>query len=66
MQTYYVLLGTGIEFKLTNKLTGTIGMEFQNDRLFNPNRIQDFGGLFGQEEIPLSYSMVLFHVGVIM
>jgi hypothetical protein len=39
-------------------------MEFQNDRLFNPNRIQDFGGLFGQEEIPLSYSMVLFHVGV--
>jgi hypothetical protein len=64
MQIYYVLVGTGIEFKISNKLTGVMGLEFDNDRLLNPNRIQDFGGLFGQEEIPLSYSMVLFHLGV--
>lgn len=64
IQTYYLLVGTGIEFKMGNRLTGIIGVEFDNDRLLNPSRIQDFGGLFGQEIIPLSYSMVLFHFGV--
>ena len=64
MKTYYLLVGTGIEFNISTKLTGVMGVELHNDRLLNPNRIQDFGGLFGQEEIPLAYSMVLFHLGV--
>ncbi|MES2559879.1 MAG: hypothetical protein V4590_09080 [Bacteroidota bacterium] len=64
IQTNYLLLGTGGEFKINGKLIGTIGIEVNNDALLNPKRIQDFGGLFGQDVIPLSYTMISLHFGI--
>ena len=64
IQTYYVHAGVGAEFKIGQRLLGIVGTELNNDWLLNPKRYQDFGGNYRQQQIPLSYSMLLLYIGL--
>jgi hypothetical protein len=53
-----------MEFKVGKRLLGMVGTELNNDWLLNPKRYQDFGGFYRQNQIPLSYSMLLLYIGL--
>lgn len=64
IQTYFLVIGTGVEIKFNSQLKGTVGLEVNNDMFLNPKRYQDFGGFFSQNQIPLNYNSILAHVGI--
>ena len=64
ISTYYLLLGLSTVYKINEKISGTFGIEGTNDFMLNPKRLQDFGGFFGQEQIPLNSTIFICYVGL--
>jgi hypothetical protein len=63
ISTRYLLLGVGVEYKVSNKLIGILGLEVNNDMLLNPNRMQDIGGYYAVQ-MPLKYNLIALTIGI--
>jgi hypothetical protein len=61
--TSFLMIGVGTEYSISEKLTGIVSLEVNNDMLLNPNRMQDMGGNF-VNTIPLSHTMVALLIGI--
>jgi hypothetical protein len=63
ISTWYLLFGVGMEFKVSTKLIGILGLEVNNDMLLNPHRMQDIGGYYALR-MPLSYNLIALTAGI--
>lgn len=62
--TYYILSGLSSDFYIFNKHIVSLGLEMNNDYLFNPKRYMDFSGYFMQDQIPLKSTTILCFIGI--
>ena len=54
---------TGL-YKMTNKISGIISFEINNDMLLKNNRTQNYHGINGFSYIPINYNLFALNIGV--
>jgi hypothetical protein len=66
VNTPYLSLGSSLEYKpkQTSRIKYVFGFTLSDDHLFNPQRFNDFGGYFFQENIPLYSSIFSTFIGI--
>jgi len=66
VQTPYLILGGFVEFKPKEKkrIKYIVGFTLSDDHVFNPNRYNDFGGVFWQDVIPLHSTIFSTFIGI--
>jgi hypothetical protein len=66
VNTPYLTLGSSVEFKpkTESRIKYIAGFSLSDDHLFNPQRFNDFGGYFRQENIPLYSSIFSTFIGI--
>ena len=64
LNSSFLCAGIGTEYKVTNKISGIISFEVNNDMLLNNKRTQNYGGINGFFYIPINYNLFALNVGV--
>ena len=64
LETVFLCAGIGAVYKMTNKISGIISFEINNDMLLKNNRTQNYHGINGFSYIPINYNLFALNIGV--